>query len=68
MTVADISHRRKYLAEGNVYLPHIAVIEKVIEETPAATTFHFNFKDEELREEFEDEEEELLEIDLNKPV
>jgi len=52
MTVTDISHRKKFLAEGNVYLPHIAVIEKVIDETPGVRTFHFNFKDEKLREEF----------------
>lgn len=52
MTVTDISHRRRFLAQGNVYLPHIAVIEKVIDETPSVITFHFNFKDEKLREEF----------------
>ena len=52
MAIADISHRRKFLAQGNVYLPHIAIIEKIIDETPGVRTFHFNFKDEELREEF----------------
>lgn len=52
MPVADISHRRKFLNQNNVYLPHIAVIEKIIEETPAVRTYHFNFKDEKLREEF----------------
>jgi sulfhydrogenase subunit gamma (sulfur reductase) len=52
MAISDISHRKRYLAEGNVYLPHIAVIEKIIEETPGILTFHFNFKDEKLREEF----------------
>ncbi len=52
MAVADISQRRKFLAQGNVYLPHIVVIDKIIEETPGVTTFHFNFKDEKLREEF----------------
>jgi len=52
MAVTDISHRRKFLAQGNVYLPHIAVIEKIIDETPTIKTFHFNFKDEKLREEF----------------
>ena len=50
--ITDISHRKKFLAQGNVYLPHIAVIEKVIDETPTVRTFHFNFKDEKLREEF----------------
>ncbi len=52
MAVTDISQRRKFLAEGNVYLPHIAVIEKIIDETPTVRTFHFNFKDDKLRKEF----------------
>ncbi|MBA7639963.1 Anaerobic sulfite reductase subunit B [subsurface metagenome] len=52
MTITDISHRRKFLAQGNVYLPHIVIIEKIIDETPGVRTFHFNFKDEKLREEF----------------
>ena len=52
MAITDVSHRRKFLAQGNVYLPHIAIIEKIIDETPGVKTFHFNFKDEELREEF----------------
>ena len=52
MTVTDMSQRRRFLAGGNVYLPHIAVIEKVIDETPTVRTFHFNFKDDGLREEF----------------
>ena len=55
MTVTDMSQRKKFLAGGNVYLPHIAVIEKIIDETPgerAIRTFHFNFKDDGLREEF----------------
>ena len=52
MAITDISDRRRFLAQGNVYLPHIAIIEKIIDETPGVKTFHFNFKDEELREEF----------------
>ena len=52
MAITDISHRRRFLAQGNVYLPHIAVIEKIIEETPGVRTLHFSFKDEKLREEF----------------
>ena len=52
MTVTDTSQRRRFLARGNVYLPHIAVIEKIIDETPTVRTFHFNFKDDGLREEF----------------
>jgi len=52
MTITDISHRKRFLAQDNVYLPHIVVIEKIIEETPIVRTFHFNFKDERLRKEF----------------
>ena len=52
MAIADISGRRRFLAQGNVYLPHIAIIEKIIDETPTVRTFRFNFKDEELQEEF----------------
>ena len=52
MTVTDISHRKKFFALGNVYLPHIVVIEKIIEETPGVRTFHFNFKDKKLGKEF----------------
>jgi NAD(P)H-flavin reductase len=52
MAVSDIGYRKKFLAEGNVYLPHIAVIEKIIDETYDTKTFQFNFKDEKLREEF----------------
>ncbi len=52
MAIADISHRRRFLAQGNVYLPHIAIIEKIIDETPGVRTFHFNFKDKKLQEEF----------------
>ena len=52
MAVSDISHRPRFLAEGNVYLPHIAVIGKTIDETYDTKTFHFTFKDEKLGEEF----------------
>ncbi|MFC2122426.1 FAD/NAD(P)-binding protein [Bacteroidota bacterium] len=52
MPISDISHRKKFLSQDNVYLPHMAVIEKIIEETPTVRTYHFNFKDEKLREEF----------------
>lgn len=48
MTVSDT----KFFAKDNVYVPHIAVIEKIIEETSGVRTYHFNFKDEKLRKEF----------------
>ena len=51
MTIADISQRKKFFAQ-NVYVPHVAVIEKIIDETPMVRTFHFNLKDEKLRQEF----------------
>jgi sulfhydrogenase subunit gamma (sulfur reductase) len=51
MTTANTSPS-KFLAQDNVYLPHIAVIEKIIEETPNIRTFHFNFKDKKLRDTF----------------
>jgi sulfhydrogenase subunit gamma (sulfur reductase) len=52
VAISDISQRRRYLADGNVYLPHLAVIEKIIDETPGVRTFHFNFKDPALKESF----------------
>ena len=52
MSISDIGCRPKYLAKGNVYLPHLAVIDKIVDETADIKTFHFRFKDERLREEF----------------
>jgi sulfhydrogenase subunit gamma (sulfur reductase) len=52
MALSDVSHRPRFLREGNVYLPHPAVIEKIFSETADTKTFHFNFRDEKLREEF----------------
>jgi len=52
MAVTDISHRPMFPADGNAYLPHLAVIEKTIDETYDTRTFHFNFKNEKLREDF----------------
>jgi len=50
MTITDVGHR--FLADGNAYLPHIAVIERIIDETYDTRNFHINFRDEKLREEF----------------
>ncbi len=52
MTVSDIKKRPRFFTQDNVYLPHIVVIEKIIEETPGVRTFHFNFKDKKLAKEF----------------
>ena len=30
MTVTDVSNRERFLAQGNVYLPHMAVVEEII--------------------------------------
>ena len=62
--ITDISHRRKFFAEGNVYLPHLVVIEKIIEETPVVRTFHFNFKNEKLRQEFTFESGQFAELSV----
>ena len=48
MTITDT---KRFFARGNVYLPHIVVIDKIIDETYDTRTFHFNFKDEKLRKE-----------------
>jgi sulfhydrogenase subunit gamma (sulfur reductase) len=52
MTTSDISKRPQFFAQDNVYVPHVMVIEKIIEETPNVRTFHFNFKDKELAKKF----------------
>jgi NAD(P)H-flavin reductase len=52
MTITDISHRKMFPARGNVYLPHMVVINKIIDEAPDVRTFHFNFKDKALSEKF----------------
>lgn len=52
MAVSDVSHRPRFLAQGNVYLPHLVLIEEIVEETYDTKTFHFNFRDEKLRKEF----------------
>ncbi len=52
MSITNVSQRPQFPNQGNIYMPHIAVIEKKIEETPDVTTFHFNFKDPELRQKF----------------
>ncbi len=43
---------KKPATPDNVYLPHIAVIKNIIEDTPDTRVFHFNFKDEKLRRSF----------------
>ncbi len=52
MTITDISHRKMFPARGNVYLPHMVVINKIIDEAPDVRTFHFNFKYKALSEKF----------------
>jgi NAD(P)H-flavin reductase len=50
--MAGTSKKQDFLAQGNVYLPHIVRIEKIVEETPDTRTLHLCFEDEELRERF----------------
>jgi len=64
MTVTDISQRKRFLAEDNIYLPHIVVVEKIIDESPGVGTFHFNFKDEKLRKEFSFEAGQFAELSV----
>ena len=52
MAVTNVSPRKKQIDEENVYLPNIAVIDRIIEETPSVRTLHFNFKEEKLRKKF----------------
>ena len=52
MTTSDIDKRPKFFAQDNVYVPHVMVIEKIIEETPGVRTFHLNFKDKKLAKDF----------------
>lgn len=64
MPITDISQRKRFLAQGNVYLPHIVVVDRIIEETPSVTTIHFNFKDKKLREDFTFESGQFAEISI----
>jgi sulfhydrogenase subunit gamma (sulfur reductase) len=50
--MTDLNHHQQFPADGNIYLPHIAIIEKIVDETYDTRTFHFNFKDEKLHREF----------------
>ncbi len=64
MAVTNISPRKKKLDEGNVYLPSIAVIDRIIEETPSVRTLHFNFKEEKLRKNFSFESGQFAELSV----
>jgi len=52
MTTSKIEQRKKFFSQDNVYLPHVCIIDKVIDESPTVRTFHFRFKDEKLQKEF----------------
>ncbi|MFH1775754.1 MAG: FAD/NAD(P)-binding protein [Chloroflexota bacterium] len=52
MTTTDIEPKGKSPAAGNIYLPNAAIIKKIVDETTDTKTFHFNFKDEKLRQDF----------------
>lgn len=50
--IADLKKRQQFINRDNVYLPHIIVVDEVIEETPTIRTIQFHFKDEQLNREF----------------
>jgi sulfhydrogenase subunit gamma (sulfur reductase) len=52
MTTSVISGRKKFFSQNNVYVPHVCVIEKIVDETPTIRTFHFKFKDEKMQQAF----------------
>ena len=64
MSVTNVSRRKKNPSKGNVYLPHIVVIDKIIEETPSIRTLHFNFKEEKLRKKFTFESGQFAELSV----
>ena len=52
MPISDISQRPQFPNQGNIYMPHVAVIEKKIEETPDTITLRFSFKDPDMHQQF----------------
>jgi len=52
MIIADLEQKQRFINKGNVYLPHIVIVDKIIEETPAIRTIRFHFKEEQLNREF----------------
>jgi len=52
MIIANLKKGKKYLNRDNVYLPHIVLIDKIVEETPSVRTIHFHFKDDQLNTDF----------------
>ncbi len=64
MSVTNVSPRKKKLTQENIYLPHIVLIDRIIEETPSVRTILFNFKDERLRETFTFESGQFAELSV----
>lgn len=65
MTITQIKQRKKDLdRENNVYMPHIVLVDKIIEETPSVRTIHFHFKDAKLNNEFTFESGQFAELSI----
>ena len=52
MAITDTHNYITYPVRDNTYLPNIAVIERIVDETPGIKTFHFRFKNRKLQEKF----------------
>ena len=50
--ISNISDQGNFLNQGNIYLPHIVAITKIVDETDDTKTFHLSFRDEQLRQDF----------------
>lgn len=50
--ISDINHRPEFTARENIFLPHIAIVQRIVEETHDTKTFHFTFKEEGIPPEF----------------
>ncbi|MDD5397505.1 MAG: FAD/NAD(P)-binding protein [Dehalococcoidia bacterium] len=65
MIITQIKQRRKELdRDKNVYVPHMVLVDKIIEETPTVRTIHFHFKDPELNKEFTFEAGQFAELSI----
>jgi len=64
MIIANPKKEGKYLNQDNVYLPHIVLIDKIIEETPSVRTIHFHFRDDQLNRDFTFEAGQFVELSV----
>lgn len=64
MIITDKKNEKKYFNQGNVYLPHMVQIDRIIEETPSVRTIHFHFKDSRMNDEFDFEAGQFAELSI----